>query len=145
MVIVLWFVFLNFYLDDEYSSSFKYDNLYNQQQEIEKIVNFLNSEDFNKLVFTPNPAIFNPIPVGNISPFLINNNKKSVCCKSIKSMELINKFIENNNLKEDEAEEIRNSFKNFKGSEESFLLKSKLLDESGILSLKEEILQNSLF
>lgn len=54
-------------------------------------------------------------------------------------MELINKFIENNNLKEDEAEEIRNSFKNFKGSEESFLLKSKLLDESGILSLKEEI------
>jgi len=75
LVIVLWFVFLNFYLDDEYSSSFKYDNLYNQQQEIEKIVNFLNSEDFNKLVFTPNPAIFNPIPVENISSFLINNNK----------------------------------------------------------------------
>lgn len=63
MVIVLWFVFLNFYLEEEYSSNFKYDNLYNQQQEIEKIVNFLNSEDFNKLVFTPNPAIFNPIPV----------------------------------------------------------------------------------
>ena len=38
-------------------------------------------------------------------------------------MELINKFIENNKLKEDEAEEIRNSFKNSKG-EESFLLKS---------------------
>ncbi|HPX51811.1 MAG TPA: hypothetical protein PLF93_00465 [Candidatus Pacearchaeota archaeon] len=75
LVIVLWFVFLNFYLEEEYSSNFKYDNLYNQQQEIEKIVNFLNSEDFNKLVFTPNPAIFNPIPVENISPFLINNNK----------------------------------------------------------------------
>jgi len=41
LVIVLWFVFLNFYLEEEYSSNFKYDNLYNQQQEIEKIVNFL--------------------------------------------------------------------------------------------------------
>ncbi|KUK65250.1 MAG: hypothetical protein XD85_0507 [Parcubacteria bacterium 34_609] len=75
LVIVSWFIFLNFYLKKEYSSNFEYDSLYNQQQEMEKIINFLNSDSFNKLVFTPNPAVFNPIPIENISPFLINNNK----------------------------------------------------------------------
>lgn len=60
-------------------------------------------------------------------------------------MKIIEKFIETNNISGDNAEKLIGAFNLYHGSGESFLIEKKLIDESGMLSLKEEIYKMPYF
>ncbi|MFA5228277.1 MAG: hypothetical protein WC446_00690 [Candidatus Paceibacterota bacterium] len=56
-----WFVFNNFFNSNPLGTPEETNNQSLEQAKIEELINFINSESFTKLVFTPDPSIFDEV------------------------------------------------------------------------------------
>lgn len=79
ILIVSWLVFINFYFDDIYSSDVVYQTSAQEQEQIriQGLIDFLEGESFNNLIYIPNPSIFNQVTTidfipGKKNPFAEN-------------------------------------------------------------------------
>jgi capsule polysaccharide export protein KpsE/RkpR len=63
IILVFWFIFFNLYLKDMYFSDgiFKLNTQEQEQAKIVKLINFIESDSFNNLIYTPNPSVFDPV------------------------------------------------------------------------------------
>ncbi|MDD2274437.1 MAG: hypothetical protein PHI91_01515 [Candidatus Pacebacteria bacterium] len=74
LFIIFWLIFTNFYLNKDMSNSNYGFSSGQSDHDFEELINTINSDSFNNLVFTPNSRIFDEVKIEEIDVFVFNNN-----------------------------------------------------------------------